>query len=146
MWNILSTSKNHDELAGLLRAGGYQILGVKPKEQVLISLAGQNHVGLLEATFTVRKADKKYVVVAHDSIDPLDPTEPALRRALLEYDRFFGLQGVLLVNLQRKELAEVTFKFPRERGLDFFFQFFAAMFFVGLVIGIIALLVYLKLF
>ena len=75
-----------------------------------------------------------------------DPTEPELRRKLIEYDRVFGLSGVLLIDPEKNEIQEVVFKIPRERGLDFYFQFLGAVFLILLVIGIIWLMVQMRLF
>lgn len=130
----------------LLKRNGNQVLGKHLKETVVATIDGKTHLGTLEAEYTVRKNGKSFVVVIENGNEAIDPNDPVLRRKLLEYDRFFGLDGVLLVNPQREELHEVSFKFPRERNLDYYLQFLSALFILALVIGIIWLLVRIKLF
>jgi hypothetical protein len=145
MLNISSTS-TREKTEKLLRQCGYQILGKNQKGTVLIDVDGASHLGSLEAEYTVKKNGKSYVAVLKSGEGLFDPTEPALRRRLVEYDRVFGLSGLLLVDAQEGEIHKVSFKFPRERGLDFYFQFVLALFILSVVIGIIWLLVRLRLF
>lgn len=133
MSNILST---------WLKNNGFQILGINQREVVMTRVDGKDRLGELIADYTVRKNKKSYVVVAGSG----DPTEPELRRKLIEYDRVFGLSGVLLIDPEKNEIQEVVFKIPRERGLDFYFQFLGAVFLILLVIGIIWLMVQMRLF
>lgn len=135
-----------NEIEKLLKKSGFQILGKNQKETVIVRVDGKDHLGSLEAEYTVRKDGKSYVVVAKRGEGNFDPTEPALRRALIEYDRVFGLNGVLLVDPEEGKIHKVSFKFPRERGIDFYFQFFIALFIIAAVIGIIWLMATIKLF
>jgi hypothetical protein len=141
MLNILSGSAK-DNLAQLLRQRGYQILGKNQRELVETRVDGRVTMGELVAEYTVEKGGKKYVVVSASG----DPSEPALRRKLIEYDRAFGLRGVLVVDRENENVSVVHFKYPRERGIDFYFQFLSALFILAVVIGIIWLMVSVKLF
>lgn len=143
--NILSGSPK-SEVEKTLKKAGYQILGKNQREIVITRIDGKDHLGNLAAEYTVRKDNKNYVVVAKRGEGSFEPTEPALRRSLIEYDRVFGLNGILLVDPEKKEIREVSFKFPRERGIDFYFQLFIALFIIAIVIGIIWLMVTIKLF
>lgn len=130
----------------LLKKSGYQVLGKNQKETVITRIDDKDHFGYLEAEYTVRKDRKSYVAVVKSGEGALDPTEPALRRRLIEYDRVFGLNGILFLDPQEEEIHEVRFRFPRERGIDFYFQFLIAVFILFVVIGIIWLMVAVKLF
>ena len=143
--NFLSTSPKV-EVEKLLKKNGFQVLGKKVKGSVIVRFDGRDHYGELEAEYTVRKNGKEYAVLTRSGENDLDPTEPALRRRLIEYDRLFGLKGILIVDQQEGEIHEISFKYPRERGLDFYFQFIVAVFIVFAVIGIIWLMAYIKLF
>jgi len=145
MLNILSTSSK-DEAEKLLKRRGFQILGKNQKGSVLISIDGKEHLGSLEAEYTARRNGKEYAVVVKRGEGEWDPTEPSLRRKLLEYERFFGGHGILLVDPQEAIISEICFKFPRERGIDFYFHFLIALFILSIVIGIIWLMVAVKLF
>lgn len=143
--NILFGSAKN-EIESALRRYGYRILGKNQRELAITLVDGREAMGDLAAEYTAEKKGKKYVVCAVRGEGEKDPTEPALRRRLIEYDRVFGLHGVLLVDAEKGEVHEVRFKFPRERGIDFYFQFFIALFIIALVIGIIWLMVAVKLF
>ncbi|MBN3033212.1 MAG: hypothetical protein JW873_03875 [Candidatus Saganbacteria bacterium] len=133
-------------LSELLRKRGYQILGIGQKESVIVRQDGREHLGESVAEYTVSKNGKRYVVWGMRGEEPSDPTEPALRRRLIELDRAFGLNGILLVDPGTGKISEVSFKYPRERDLDLYFHFFGALFIVALVIGIIWLMVAVRLF
>ncbi|OGB89849.1 hypothetical protein A2625_05305 [candidate division WOR-1 bacterium RIFCSPHIGHO2_01_FULL_53_15] len=135
-----------NEVENLLRRRGYQILGKNQKESILVNVDGQDHLSSLEAEYTVERSGKKFVVVVKRGEGSFDPTEPGFRRKLIEYARAFGLNGILLVDPEAEEIHTVSFKFPRERGLDFYFQFFSALFIIAIVVGIIYLMVQVKLF
>lgn len=136
----------NDNVETFLKRRGYQILGRQPKESIIVRIDDKDHLGTLAADCRVKKNGKEYVVVVRSGEGDFDPTEPALRRRLVEYHRAFGLNGILLVDPQEEKIHLVNFKFPRERGIDFYFQFFTALFIIAVVIGIIWLLAYLKLF
>ena len=143
--NILSISTK-DEAGKLLKKHGFQILGKNQKESILVNLDGKDHLGSLEAEYTAEKKGKKFVVVVKRGEGSFDPTDPVFRRKLIEYDRAFGLKGILLVDPEAGEIHSVSFKFPRERGLDFYFQFLIALFIIFGVIGIIWLMIAVRLF
>lgn len=146
MLNIFSTSPKNSEAEKLLKKNGYEILARNKKESIVVRYNGKEHFGSLEADYVVRKAKKQFVVFEKKGETPFDPTEPALRRKLIEFERVFGLNGILLVDPDEGEINPVTFKFPKDRGLDFYFQFLAALCIIGVVIGIIWLMVWVKLF
>lgn len=130
-----------DKLEQLLKRRGFQILGKNQKGTVLINVDGKEHLGSLEAEHTVRKDGKDYVVITEKA----DPTDPVLRRKLIEYHQIFGLSGLLLVDPEEETMREIRLQFPRERGIDFYFQFIIALFIIAGVIGIIWLMIYLRL-
>lgn len=141
-----SFGSSKDEVENLLRKHGYQILGINQKEIVVVKVDGKDHLGDLAAEFTVEKNGRRYVVWGIKGGGGSDPTDPTLRRRLIELDRAFGLNGILIVDPAEGTINEVSFKYPRERGLDFYFQFFGALFVIALVIGIIWLMALVKLF
>jgi hypothetical protein len=145
MSNILSGS-SRAESENFLKKRGFQLLGRDQKEVVVVRIDGKDHLGELTAEFTVSKNGKRYVVWGVVAEGTSDPTEPALRRRLIELDRAFGLDGILIVDPAEGTINEVRFKYPRERGLDFYLQFFGALFILALVIGIIWLMVTVRLF
>ena len=145
MSNISSGSSRADS-ENFLRKRGFQLLGKDQKEVVVVRVDGKDHLGELAADFTVKKNKKNYVVWLKKETGDIDPTEPAWRRRLIELDRVFGLNGILIVDPAGGTVNEVVFKYPRERGLDFYFQFLGALLVIALVLGIIWLMVAVRLF
>ncbi len=140
-----SSGLSRAELENFLRKRGCQILGRDQKEAVIVKVDGREHLGELVADYTVQHGKRKFVVMVKRELGDPDPTEPALRRRLIELDRVFGLDGVLIADPAEGSLADVHFKFPRERGFDFYFQFLTALFIIAFVIAIIWLMVSVRL-
>ncbi|MFH1825805.1 MAG: hypothetical protein ABH823_00750 [bacterium] len=130
----------------LLKNAGYTILGKRQKETVITRVDGKDHLGYLEADYTVRGGRNRYVVVVHTGEGAADPNEQNFRRRLMEYSRVFSGHAVLVLDLNKGEIHEVSFKFPHERNIDFFFQFLLAIFFIVVALGAVWVLVTLKLF
>lgn len=142
MLSILSGSGNNSTERTLKKAG-YRILARNQKGSIIINFRGKTHLSTIEAEMLVRKNKKEYVVITQAGADP---TDPALLRRMVEYEKVFGACGILLVDPNAKEVEEVYLKYPRESGLDFYLQFFGALFIIGLVLAIIWLMVSVKLF
>ena len=134
------------DVESLLEKSGYSILGKKQRETVITTIDGKEHFGYIEADYTVKKNKKRYAVVVKIGEGPDDPNEPGLRRKLIEYARVFRVAGVLFVSPGLGHINVVTFHFPHEHNIDFFFRFLIGLFIILMVVGIIWLLVQLKLF
>jgi len=143
MWKFFSTLPK-DETIKFLKEAGYQILAKEKKESIIIQVEEKEHLGSLTAEYLVSKNKQKYVVVRKKEGRD-DPTDPVLRRKLVELSVVFGVDGVLLVDPEEKEIQHVRFKFPRQRDFTFFFQFLIALFLIFGIIAIISLLVQVRL-
>lgn len=129
----------------LLRKAGFQIMNKKERKTVMTVIDGKEHIGYVEADYIVKKKKRTYIVVVHSGVGEVDPNEPNYRRHLLEHDRVFKPDALLVADLTKGRLHTVQFRFPHEYSLDFFFRFLIAVFIVGLIIGIIWVLATLKL-
>lgn len=134
------------EAESLLHRDGYQILDKQPRGTVITNIDRKSHFGYLETDYLVRKNKKDFVATVHVTEGEPDPNEPALRRKLLAYDRVFSPDALLVLDLNQGRIYEVSFNFPRERNIDFFFRFLIGLFIILLVIGIIWLLTQMQLF
>ena len=128
-----------------MQKAGYKILAKNYQAAVIVNIDGKDHYGNLEADFLVQKEKEKYVVMICNGEGSFEANDPSFRRRLLEYDRVFAKDAILLLDLNREELQKITFRFPKERGLEAFFQFLTALFIIFTVIGIIWVLSMLKL-
>ncbi|MDD5382352.1 MAG: hypothetical protein PHH60_01715 [Candidatus Margulisbacteria bacterium] len=133
------------EAEAILARAGLQIMERRPKAAVITKINGQDHFGCLEADYLVKKDKKRQVVVVHYTEGEPDPNEPHLRRRLLEYDNVYAPDGLLILDINTGEIREVTFRFPRERGLDVFFRALITVFIILAAIGIIWVMFILKL-
>lgn len=134
------------EAEGLLHREGYEILDKQPRGTVITNIDSKSHFGYLESDYLVRKNKKDFVATVHVTEGDPDPNEPALRRRLLAFDRVFSPHALLVLDLNQSRIYEVSFNFPRERNIDFFFRFLVALFIIFMVIGIIWMLGQMQLF
>ena len=131
------------EIEKFIRKSGYQIRGKNQKESIVINIDGQDHLSCIEADYTVSKDKKDYVVVVRRA--EFDPIDPQFRKSLIELTRVFSPHAVLLLDMERKKIEQVRFRFPREKSIDAFFNFLISLFIILAVIGIIWILVQIKL-
>ena len=134
------------EAESLLHQGGYEILDKQPRGTVITNIDSKSHFGYLETDYLVRRDKKNFVATVHVTEGDPDPNEPALRRKLLAYDRVFSPDALLVLDLNQSRIYEVSFNFPRERNIDFFFRLLIGLFIILIVIGIIWLLAQMQLF
>ncbi|MBN2058141.1 MAG: hypothetical protein JW782_05050 [Candidatus Saganbacteria bacterium] len=133
------------EIEELLRRAGYQIKARRAKETLMTVVNGKERFGQSIADLLVSRKGRNYVVCVHAGAGPADPNEPMLRRRLLELDRVFKPDGLLVLGSGRGEIQLVKFRFPREWNIDKFFRILIALFIIAVVIGIIWMLAILKL-
>ena len=133
------------EAEGLLGRLGFEIIKRRPKGTIVAKINDKDHMGDVEASFLVARGKEKFVVFVPGSGSSVDPTEPALRRRLLELTQAFSGCQALLLDVAQGEAQEVSFRFPREMTLEGFFRFLIAVCIIAGVIGIIWLLTSLKL-
>lgn len=146
MLNFSSTSKNEEQEAYLTKSG-FKVLARKPKAMVITRVSGKDHLGKLEAEYLVSRDNHQYIVIVQHGEGALDPSDPIVRRRLVEFDRAFNYHGVILFNPHESQLQIVNFRFVREKGwLDLFFQFLMFGLAIAVVAGIIWLMIYIKMF
>lgn len=132
------------EAKRMLEKAGYEIKITNKKASIITKIDGRGHLGSTQADYVAEKNGKKYAVLALTGL-LTDPAEPSVRRKLLECALAFKALGLIYVDLDKAEIHEIAFEFPKEAG-EYFFQFFLVFFVIGALIGIIWLMVQLKLF
>jgi hypothetical protein len=95
----------------------------------------------LEADYEVAREKQKYIVVVKTSTGTAEASDPLWRRRLLEAAQVFGRRWVLFVDPEQAEIQAVTFRFPKEKGLEVIFRWLIGLFIILLVFAIIWLLV-----
>lgn len=132
-----------EEASGILKKLGFKILDSQKKRTLLTYIDGKSHVGYAQADFIIKKDKKTYAVLVKSGL-LADPTEPSIRRQLLEYERIFKTDGLLLLDLNKGELHEIRFEFPKSTK-EYFLQILIGLLIIFIILGIIWLFVLLKL-
>lgn len=132
----------------LLKEKNFKVLKKGLQSPFSLLIDGKKHLVISHFDFLVEKEKKKFVVYVHEGTLLADPTDPVLRRKLLEIKNAFKDEGLLLLDLSDRSIQEINFDFSRPfwGGADRFFQTIILLFIIGVVSGIIWLMVYLKLF
>jgi len=141
---VVTAKYSEEEAEKLLVRQGFTILEKQKRTPLIIWVDGKSHLSYVLADFLVQKNKKTYVVEVKTG-QAADPTEPATRRQLLEYEYVYQPDGLLLMDMNLGELHEVDFELPRE-GRENFLVIFIPLFIILFIIGIIWLLIQLKLF
>jgi hypothetical protein len=104
---------SEEEAENLLKRHGYNIIGKKVRANVITNVDGQDHLGYVVCDYLVQKGKKTFVAEVKSGQVGIDPTEPATRRQLLEYDYVYKPDGLLLVNMLDQKIYQVKFSFPK---------------------------------
>ncbi|OGC23518.1 hypothetical protein A3J90_01165 [candidate division WOR-1 bacterium RIFOXYC2_FULL_37_10] len=135
---------NSRDAEDFLKKRGFQIVEKKRQSSVVVYVNGKGHLNTEAADFIVERDRKRYVVKVVNEIG-VDPTEPAMRRKLIEFSKLFPGLEILLLNLNGGELQEIKLKFPKSET-ELLFTVFVASFIVLGIVALVVLLVQLKLY
>lgn len=132
----------------ILEKRGFKILEKRLSSPVITLVSGKSHMAESTADFLAEKERKKYLVHLHGGSISADLNDPALRRKLIENEVVYQPDGLILVDLVDKSLQEISFEFPKTRYsfIEKFFRIIQIAFVMAVVLGIIWLMAYLKLF
>jgi len=140
-----SAAKEAEEL---LKNNGFKIIERGLRATILTIVSGKSHVGESPADFLVEKEHKKFIVHLHGGSISSDPADPALRRKFIESNAVYRPDGLLLLDMVDQSIQEYSFEFPKSRlgMMEGFFRLVQVLFIMSVILGIIWLMVYLKLF
>lgn len=116
-----------------LRHRGYKILAAQLEETITVYVDGEPKKSKVRADFLVRKGFKKYIVEVKSGQQGTVRL-PNVRRQLLEYKLVYKPDGVLLLDMEHRNLQEIKFTYKKPR--------YYALFYYGLTCLLTALLVY----
>jgi len=97
-----------------LRSHGYKILASQLREEVLIYVDGEAEKSVVRADYLVRRGWKLYVVEVKSGQQG-NARLPAIRRQLLEYYMVYQPDGILLLDMEHKNLQEIRFAYADGR-------------------------------
>ena len=127
----------------ILQNKGYKVTARQNKATVITYVDGKSHLGFVIADLMVEKNDKRYAVKVKSG-DSSDPTDPGIRRELLEYEYAHRPDKILVLNMPAGEIHEISFELPRAER-ESFFKIMLIVFIIFVIIAIIGMLFLLKL-
>lgn len=99
-----------------LRSHGYKILTSQLREDVIIYVDGEAEKSVVRADYLVRRGWKLYVVEVKSGQQG-NAKLPAIRRQLLEYYMVYQPDGILLLDMEHKNLQEIRFAYGDGKSL-----------------------------
>jgi len=98
----------------LLMKAGYRLVARQATERWVVRVDGEAHEVTLRADFVVARGGRRYVAEVKTGEEAPDVAAPATRRQLLEYRCAFGVDGVLLVDAEAREVHAIDFTLPMQ--------------------------------
>jgi len=133
-----------EEAEKLLEAKGFKIIDSQRQAKVITYVDGKPHMGFVQADFIVEKGGKTYVAEVKTGSYAPDPTEPATRRQLFEYDFVYKPDGILLVDMVEKRIHLIEFGLP-EMATEKFALVVVGLIIISVLAGLIWLYIQVKL-
>lgn len=98
-----------------LRSRGYKILASQLREEVSVYVDGVRETSIVRADYLVRRRWKLYVVEVKSGQQG-NIKIPVIRRQLLEYYLVYQPDGILLLDMEHKNLQEIRFAYPKRKS------------------------------
>ena len=96
--------------ATLLRREGYHVLDEQATRETRMWVDGRQMAVRVRADYVVERGGKKYVVEVKTGKKATNPASTATRRQLLEYERVYNADGLLLADMEQNRLSRVWFE------------------------------------
>lgn len=93
----------------VLRRAGYRVVERQLTGTWTLWIDGSPRAVTCRADLLVQRGRERLVAEVKSAGPALDPTSPATRRQLLEYTMAFDVDGVILVDMQKRRLYRVEF-------------------------------------
>lgn len=98
----------------LLERSGYEVLAEEHPASGEVEVDGRATPYTVRVDYLVRRKGRTFGVEVKTGARAPDPMHRATRRQLLEYSRLLDVDGLLLLDMEARQLMEV--RFPRRRG------------------------------
>lgn len=93
----------------LLERAGYSVVGEQVRSTTNYFVDGERHSAVVVADFIAKKWGRRYVAEVKTGKES-GADSPATRRQLLEYQRVFNVDSLLLVNGRSQSIREIRFE------------------------------------
>ncbi len=134
-----------EEAEAFLESKGFKIVDRRRRGEIITYVDGKPHISFVQADFIVSKRDRIYVAEVKTGTYAPDPSEPAARRQLLEYDFVYKPDGVLVVDMIEKRIHLIQFGLP-ERKTERLILLVVGLMIISILAGLIYLYIQVKLF
>lgn len=118
--------------AGFLKHRGYRIIASQLEEKITVYVDGEPLSSTVRADYLVKKGFKTYVVEVKSG-EQGTVRRPNVRRQLLEYKLVYEPDGILLLDMEEKNLQEICFAYKEDKGKN------GLSFILGLFTGVLLL-------
>lgn len=108
-WRGARARRMEARAAGMLEAAGYTVVAEQVSGTSALLWDGERIEVEVRADYLVTRGGRTYVAEAKSGRRAPDPANRGTRRQLLEYAIAYEADGVLLVDTERGEVAEVRF-------------------------------------
>ena len=102
------------EAEKFLKKKGFAIVDSQKSKPILITIGDKIHRYLIRIDYLVRKKGKIYVVEVKSGEKSPYITNRETRRQMLEYYLAYQPNGIILLNMKSKSIAEVKFQFEKK--------------------------------
>lgn len=102
-------NKLEEKAAKYLKKRGYAVIHKQHPGKSIYYVDDLKHSADVYADYIVEKSGKEFVVEVKSGKEAVSPSYTATRRQLLEYNHAFKTDGILLLNMEKKELFEIRF-------------------------------------
>jgi hypothetical protein len=113
--------RGEDGAVEVLAAAGFTVVDHQVMAEWTVWLDGEPVDIRCRADLLVEGDDGRYIAEVKTGSRAIDPTNPATRRQLLEYQLAFPVEGLLLVDMEERRVVTVAFDL-QSRG-DFIFEY-----------------------
>lgn len=93
----------------LLEAKGYTIIAAQENKTIVTWVDNKPHYNTLIVDYIVKKGGKTFIAEVKTGKKVTKPTQTDTRRQLLEYYLAFNPHGIILVDMEKKELHNIVF-------------------------------------
>ena len=105
-----SPEKVNSRAVQLLQEAGYQVLKIKPTVEVRMEIGDSQHHFELKSDYLVARDGRRYLVCLHRDGKTARLQAKVWRNALLRDVLAFRVAGIIVMNLDRETLQQVSFR------------------------------------
>lgn len=106
----IRAKRGETEAIKLLEEHGYTIIGVQEKRTVITRINGTPKTNHITVDIMAKKQGRVYIAEVKTGKKASRPLLAGIRRQLLEYYLAFEPYGILLVDMEKKALHEISFE------------------------------------